>query len=252
MEAAMVEVVGGMRMRSDTRSTPAGPMGIFAVRPDGEGPFPVVVFFHHGPGLDDGSKKTMARIAAWGYYVVTHDRYHRAEPWWVAKSSDEDQMKQMFTYILSTSEAEVAADLDSLLAWLPTDGAARPGVKGCVGYCIGARSSLCTIRDRGNEFLAAGALHPSLCTTDEPDSAHLGVPGYTGSLYVGFGSEDRSQPASSNVALIDSTNALPKGEAEIHEGANHGYAVYGLAYHEVAADRSYAQIQMMFDRELRA
>ena len=33
------------------------------VRPDGDGPFPVVVFFHHGPGLDDPSKRTMQLIA---------------------------------------------------------------------------------------------------------------------------------------------------------------------------------------------
>jgi len=42
-----------------TVSTPDGAMGIHVVRPSGGGPFPVILFFHHGPGLDDGSKEAM-------------------------------------------------------------------------------------------------------------------------------------------------------------------------------------------------
>ncbi len=121
---------------------------------------------------------------------------------------------------------------------------------GCIGYCIGARSALVTMRERGHEFRAVVGLHPSFCTTDEPDSPHLAVPTYTGSLYIGFGSEDQAQPASANGPLIEFTNALDHGEAEVHDGANHGFGVYGPAYHEAAADRSYERARAMFDREL--
>ena len=34
--------------------TPDGEMGAYVRRPDGAGPFPVIVYFHHGPGLDAG------------------------------------------------------------------------------------------------------------------------------------------------------------------------------------------------------
>lgn len=227
-------------------------MGVHVVRPDGDGPFPVIVFFHHGPGLDEGSKRAMALIAEWGCYVVSHDRYHRAEPWYTMRSTDQDEMAKMFGLVLGTSEDQVAADLDALLAWLPSDPAARRGAMGCIGYCIGGRSVLCTLRDRGEQFRAGVALHPSFCTTDAPDSPHLAVPSYTGSLYVGFGSADTLQPASANLALIEATNALAKGEAEIHEGADHGFAVFGPAYHEAAATRSYERARVMFDRELKA
>jgi carboxymethylenebutenolidase len=241
-----------MHSQTETISTPAGPMGIHIERPEGSGPFPVVVFFHHGPGLDGGSKQTMARIAEWGYYVVTHDRYHRAEPWYTMKSRDQDEMGKMFGLIMSTSEDDVAADLTATLGWLASDPAARNGAMACVGYCIGARSVLVTIRDRSDAFRAGAALHPSFCTTDAPDSPHLGVPSYTGSLYVGFGAADAMQPASANMPLIDATNALAKGEAEIHDGADHGFAVFGGAHHAPAADRSYERIKVMFDRELLA
>jgi len=239
-----------MQSRTESIDTPAGPMGIHVVRPDGEGPFPVVVFFHHGPGLEDGSKDTMARIAEWGYYVITHDRYHRSEEWFLMQGHGDDDIAKMFGLIQGTTEGQVDEDLGALLDWLPSDPAARGGSMGCIGYCIGARSAVCTIRDRGDVFRAGVGLHPSFCTTDEPDSPHLGVASYTGSLYIGFGSADTMQPASANGPLIEATNALAKGEAEIHDGANHGFGVYGGAYHEAAADRSYERTKAMFDSEL--
>jgi carboxymethylenebutenolidase len=240
-----------MRTRTETITSPSGPLGIHVVRPDGDGPFPVVVFFHHGPGLDDGAKQTMARIAEWGYYVISHDRYHRFEPWYTMKQRSDEEIQKMFGLILGTSEADVAEDLGAVLAWLPSDPAARGGAMGCIGYCIGSRSALCTIRDRGETFRAGVGLHPSFCTTDQADSPHLGVPTYTGSLYIAFGSADTMQPASANMPLIEATNALAKGEAEIHEGADHGFGVYGAAYHEAAAARSYERVKVMFDRELK-
>ena len=242
---------GGMQMRTEEITAPSGPMGVHVVRPDGDGPFPVVVFFHHGPGLDDGSKQTMARIAEWGYYVVTHDRYHRAEPWYTMRSRSDDEIKKMFGLVLGTTEDQVAEDLGALLAWLPSDPAARGGAMGCIGYCIGARSVLCTLRDHGDQFRAGVGLHPSFCTTDAADSPHLAVPSYTGSLYIAFGSADAMQPASANTPLIEASNALAKGEAEIHDGADHGFGVFGPAYHEAAATRSYQLARVMFDRELK-
>jgi carboxymethylenebutenolidase len=226
-------------------------MGVHAVRPDGDGPFPVVVFFHHGPGLDAGSKQTMARIAEWGYYVVTHDRYHRFEPWYTMHSRNDEEIKKMFGLVIGTTEDQVAEDLDALLAWLPCDGAARGGAMGCIGYCIGARSVVCSMAAHPDRFAAGVGLHPSFCTTDHSDSPHLAVPSYTGSLYIGFGAADTMQPASANTALIEATNALAKGEAEIHDGADHGFGVYGPAHHEAAATRSYERAKAMFDRELK-
>ncbi len=240
-----------MHTATETITTPNGPMGIHVVRPDGDGPFPVVVFYHHGPGLEQGSKDTMARIAGWGYYVITHDRYHREEPWYQMQGPGEDEMKKMFGLVLGTTEDEVAEDLAAVMAWLPSDSAAGTGPMGCIGYCIGARSVLCTIRDHGDTFRAGVGLHPSFCTTDEPDSPHLAVPSYTGSLYIGFGAADTMQPASDNGPLIESTNALEKGEAEIHDGADHGFGVLGPSYHEGAGERSYERTKVMFDRELK-
>ena len=134
-----------MQTRTEEIATPNGPMGVQVVRPDGEGPFPVIVFFHHGPGLDDGSKQTMARIAEWGYYVVAHDRYHRAEPWYTMQDRNDDEMKKLFGLIQGTTRTRSPRILTPCSSGC---GRTRPGgAMGCIGYCIGARSVLRTLRD---------------------------------------------------------------------------------------------------------
>jgi hypothetical protein len=76
------------------------------------------------------------------------------------------------------------------------------------------------------------------------------VPAITGSLYVAFGSEDRMQSAADNVPFIDAVRAIPdgRGEADILDGANHGFAVLGgQAYHPDAAKVAYEKAFARFD-----
>ena len=97
------------------------------------------------------------------------------------------------------------------------------------------------------------ALHPSFCTTDEPDSPHRQVPSITGSIYVGFGADDKAQAPADNVPFIEAVRQLDggRGEVEIHEGADHGFAVPGSpAYHEAAASRSYERARALFRQAL--
>jgi len=66
---------------------------------------------------------------------------------------------------------------------------------------------------------------------------------------VAFGSEDTMQSPADNAAFIDAINAMPdgRGEAVVHEGANHGFGVLGSpAYHEAAASASYDRAFALF------
>ena len=51
------------------------------------------------------------------------------------------------------------------------------------------------------------------------------------------------QSPDANKPFIDAVNDMPDGRglAEIHPGADHGFAVPGGAYQKAAADRSYRQ-----------
>jgi carboxymethylenebutenolidase len=165
-------------------------------------------------------------------------------------ATDADR-ERFFQLLLGTTDDMVASDLTALLAFVGGDPAAGSGPVGCIGYCIGGRSVLRTIAADPGRFRAGVALHPSRCTTDEHDSPHLGVAGYDGRLYVGFGAEDRAQPPAANRPLIDLVGHLPHGEVEIHDGADHGFAVPGPAFHEAAAARSYERARTIFEAGLR-
>lgn len=237
--------------QTETLATADGPMGVHIVRPEGDGPFPVVVYFHHGPGLDAGSKQSMDWIADWGYYVISHDRYHREEPWYhLASRDDSDEMNRFWGVLMGTTDEMVARDLDAVLAFAAEDPAAGAAPMGVIGFCIGARSVLRTIADHPDRFRAAVGMHPSFTVTEDDDSPHLVVPGYTGSIYLGYGAEDTMQSPASQQALIDLVEAHTKGEVEIHDGADHGYTVPGPAYQQAAADRSYERARAAFGREL--
>src|SRR5690242_21953920 len=90
-------------------------MGVYVVRPDGDDrALPVVVFFHHGPGLDEPSKETMRFIADRGYYVISHDRYHREAEWYTMTPEmrkDQDEAQRFFRMLLATTEQMVDADV---------------------------------------------------------------------------------------------------------------------------------------------
>jgi carboxymethylenebutenolidase len=227
-------------------------MGAYVVRPDGDGPFPVIVFFHHGPGLDAASKQTMQMLADEGFYVISHDRYHRVKPWYVMTPelrNDPEEMKKFWGVLVGTSEDMVDEDLQGVFAHLDADPAARDGKVACIGYCIGARSVVVSMARHNDRFAAGVGMHPSYCTTDDPDSPHLLVPTIEGSLYVAFGSEDKMQSAEDNVAFIEAVRAMPdgRGEADILDGANHGFAVLnGPAYHEAAASIAYGKALKLF------
>ena len=239
-----------MISKTEDLVTKDGSMGVHVVHPDGDGPFPVVVYFHHGPGLDDGSKESMGWIADWGYYVISHDRYHRERPWMTRADMTEDEQNRFFDILLGTTDDLVSDDLDATLGYVEGDPAAADAPMACIGFCIGARSVVRTVSERGDAFRAGVGFHPSFTVTEDDDSPHLGVAGYDGSIYLGYGSEDTMQSPDSQQALIDLVRGLPNGEVEIHEGANHGYSIPGGAYHQVASDRSYEKAREVFAREL--
>ncbi len=249
--------MGRLTNETVTLQTADGEMGAYIVRPDDDdGPFPVVVFFHHGPGLDEPSKDTMVMLANEGYYVISHDRYHREAPWYRLSPemrSDQDAMKKFWGVLTGTTEDLVDADVQAVFGHVDADPAARDGAMACIGYCIGARSSVVMTARHNDRFAAGVGMHPSYCTTDQPDSPHLLVPRIEGSLYVAFGSEDKMQSPEDNVAFIDAVRAMNdgRGEADILDGANHGFAVLGSpAYHEAAANAAYAKTLALFAQAL--
>lgn len=247
-------------MIDETRvvTTPEGEMGAVVVRPDGDGPFPVVVLFHHGPGLDAGTRRCLEMFAGEGYLAVSPDRYWRHGPFIVTdmarlRAEGRDaEVRQYLSRVAGTTEDKLVPDVTALLAHLADDPRARADRVGAVGYCIGGRTVLCAMAAHPDVIVAGVGLHPSYCVTADDASPHTVVAGLPGSLYVAFGSEDRMQSAEDNQPLIEAVNGRSDGSvAEVLDGADHGFAVPGRAYHEAAATHAYGRAFALFDKAIR-
>jgi carboxymethylenebutenolidase len=235
-------------------ATADGPMGIVAKYPSGPGPFPVVVMFHDGPGLREANHTNARRLVNRGYYVAMPDRYHRYSDFYSIdpakmRNPDSEEVKAFRSIFLGTTDAHMRIDVDALMNWLPSQAAARRGSMAAIGYCIGARTVVGTMADWRDVFVAGACLHPSFCASDEPDSPHLSVPGLGGPLYVGIGDKDMMQSVAMNQPFLDAVTAS-NGLVDIFEGADHGFAVPGGAYHDRSADHAYNEILDLFDRAL--
>jgi carboxymethylenebutenolidase len=242
-----------------TIPTPDGNMSAVAKRPEGSGPFPVVVLFHDGPGVRPSTHDVVRRVAEAGYYVVSPDRYHRngqfvhMEPEELfALSQDSPEFKSFMGMLMGTSDDMVRSDLNALLGYLAADPAARPAPMGCIGYCIGARSVLRAMADHPDIFKAGVGMHPSFCVTKDDDSPHLGVAKSSGSFYYAWGEADRMQPVAAAGPLLQEFDKLGSRAAyDIYSGADHGFAVSGGNYHPEAADKAYAKALELFAATLR-
>jgi len=239
-----------------TVPTPDGDMGIHIVRPDGDGPFPVIVFFHHGPGLDDASKSTMEMIAERGYYVISHDRYHRESPWFVMTPEmrqDPEAAQKFFGVLIGTSDDMVDSDLAAVLTHIDGDPAARGGAMACIGYCIGARSVVVTMARHTDRFAAGVGMHPSYCTTDQPDSPHLLLDQIKGEMLYLFAETDPSVP--DNVIPTLQTG-LERGSVKhrikIFPGTQHGFQFpERVAYAAAASEQAWTMMFDLWDRNLK-
>lgn len=236
-----------------------GVMGVLTKRPEGDGPFPVVVLFHDGPGIREATHDVVRRIARAGYFVVAPDRYHRFGRFvyvkpedLIAAGRDSELMKNFFAMVMATTDELIRSDVNALLQHLDSDPVARKGAMGCIGYCNGARTVLRTMAEHPSRFAAGVGLHPSFCVSDDEDSPHLGVSKVRGSLYIAIGDADHVAPVEHNQPLIDELRKLgDQAFVEILPGADHGFAMPGPNYHEAAAARSYEQALALLQRTLR-
>ena len=233
--------------------TPSGSMGVRISRPDLESRHPLLVFFHRGPGFDEGSWWAMDQFAAAGFFVVAPDRYHRIDTWpWIdtvalRAAGAGSSLQQRFHRMLGeTTEDVVAEDVDALLSVFRGDARIAPGAYVSVGYCIGARSVIRMMRDRPR-CVAGAALQPSQCVTDAEDSPHRQVPQIAGELYVAIGAADRHAGPEVSAPLIEAVQTLgPRGRVQIYEGAEHGFTLPGAGFLPETAARVNAAVREMF------
>jgi carboxymethylenebutenolidase len=217
--------------------TDDGVMNILLAKPDGSGPFPAAVLFHHVGGLSETMRVVARRIAAGGFLCAVPALYYRLGDIVIDPMSDDER---------------VAADTRALLDYLAGDRGGRPGLKGCLGIGGLAGYAFQAAASFPDDFAATAAVLGAGFVTGDADSPHLAFPRIRGELYFSFAGDDEILPAA-NIDILRAAISRASAAAHIvvHAGVRHGYAFSNrAAYEPVAAEADWSAILAMFERQL--
>jgi len=122
--------------------TADGTMSTFTTRPDGGGPFPVVICYMDAPGIRERLRDMARRIATTGYYVLLPKLYYRTSPDFMLDFATGSNRDEMFSLMYRLSNAMIVRDTEALIAHVESEPAADARRIGCVGYCMSGPFSL--------------------------------------------------------------------------------------------------------------
>jgi carboxymethylenebutenolidase len=237
-------------------SAPAGIADAYLARPDDE-PHPGVLFVMDIYGLRPTIADMVERIASYGYVVLAPNVLYRAGRSPVLPLPDRDDSERRAAFFQSVrplvaelTPERLASDGAAYLDYL--EQATAPGPVAIMGYCAGARLGWRIAAAHSDRIAALAGFHPGGLVSDAPDSPHLSVPRVGAELYFGFADEDPSmtaeQIATFKRALDDAGRSY---QAEVYEGARHGFTMAdGAAYDEAASERHYRELRALLGRTL--
>ncbi len=239
--------------RNETVTTSDGTMEVFITRPDGAGPFPVVVQLMDGLGMRDELHGHARRVASWGYCVVSPDLFYRQGlkgPLDFAKEGE-----KIMAAIGGLNAQMAKSDVEAALSLVEGDQEVQRGGRiGLHGYCMGGKLTLELAQAMGARVACGASIHPGGLATDAPTSPHRHLDQVKAELYFGIADNDAmatpEQMAILERALGDAGIAY---RLEWHPGALHGFMMPSRAelYHEQAAETVWQRMEDLFARCLK-
>ncbi len=183
----------------------------FVARPQGDGPFPVVIMIHEFFGLNENITGMAAGLAEEGYFVIAPDTFRGQTTTWIPRA----------IYQVATSNSQqVNTDLDSVYAWLKTQPDADSTRTGIAGFCYGGRVSL--LYSLHNNDITATVIFYGSSETNPEILKNLGGP-----VLGIFGGADASIP-------LEEVAALEQGLQQA--GVPHEISVYDDQPHAFMTD----------------
>jgi carboxymethylenebutenolidase len=222
----------------------------YVARPEGQGPYPGLVWVHHAPGWDEFTREMARRMASHGFTVISPDQNCRLG------HGTPDDMVAARRMAGGIHDDQVVADHEAALRWLkflPTSN----GKAGIMGMCSAGRASV-LIASRVQGFDAVADLwgggviqNPSANNPVAPIdlTPSLGAP-----ILGIFGNDDMG-PSPAQVdqheqALIENGKTYMFHR---YDGAGHGFFYYHQPnYRQMQAMDAQGKVFAWFDQYLKA
>jgi carboxymethylenebutenolidase len=226
--------VGAGRIDRVSNTTISGINGTPAVRayvakPEGAGPFPVVIMIHEFFGLNESIVSKADGLAAEGYLVVAPDTFRGSTTSWIPRA---------IYQVITTKPEQVNADLDSVFAWLEAQPDVDSSRIAIIGFCYGGRTSLAY--SLHNNKLAATVIFYGSPETDPAVLKNL-----PGPVLGIFGGADQSIPLEEVTAFETAlTQAGVPHEITVYPDQPHAF-VQGMADIRAGGAQGQAWAQML-------
>jgi carboxymethylenebutenolidase len=225
--------------------------------PDGEGPWPGVLYLTDVWGIRPANQQMAQRVAAQGYAVLMPNIFYRTDKLPIMPPGEpqigEPATMRRLSHLISAIDAgrmrrDAVAYADFLLA--------RTEVKGkkiaVVGYCFTGQFALRAAAAAPDRIAAAASFHGGHLVTEAPDSPHAELPKVKAELYFGHAVEDQSMPPQAIEKLDDALKGWGGVyQSEIYDGARHGWTVPGRpVYDKAASERHFVKLFDLLKRRL--
>ena len=237
-----------MREQEIDIRTADGEMNTFVTRPDGDGPFPLVLFLMDAPGKREELHDMARRIATVGYYVMLPNLYYRRVREFVMAA---DRREEMFAHMNSLTNALVCDDIRHLMSHAQADPTAQHNLAGCVGYCMSGPFAFAAAAEFPQTIKAAASLHGVRLFSDASDSPHLDAHKIEGEMYFGCAETDEWAPKEMIDGLDDHLASTGiRYQVEWFPGTHHGFVFPqrdGM-YHKASAERHWERLFSLFRR----
>ena len=217
---------------------PQGTMDTFVVCPDGDGPFPVVLFYMDAPAIREELYDMARRIAGEGYYVVLPDLYYRFGQIRFPVRNDKSRVIWQAA-MANMSNAEVMDDTRAMLDFVDGEAKARSGKVACIGFCMSGRLVTTAAGTYPDRIAAVCSMYGVGIVTGREDSPHHLVRNIEAECYFAFAQTDSTVP--------DHVIPTLRGELDRHEtrcrldiwpGTEHGFSFPTRdVYHEEASEK---------------
>lgn len=238
-----------------TIATKDGECPAFVARPDGDGPWPGVVFYMDAFGVRPAMKEMATRLASEGYVVLLPDLYYRIGAY--GPLSPKELLKGDFRAVIgplqiSTDNHRAAEDTQAFLDYLHSRKDVAGEKFGVVGFCMGGGMALTAAGYYPDRIAAAASFHGGRLATDDPKSPHLLVPRIKAHVYVAAADNDQSYPPDMAVRFEAAlSDAGLTHVCETYHGKAHGWMKPDMPVFDAdAADRGWRELVALFARTL--
>ena len=229
----------------------------YVFRPEGQGPWPGVLFFMDGPGIRPAMFEMGERLAKSGYLTLMPDLFYRSGPYAPMDPSDlfTDPVKRknlMENYFAKATPANIMSDTESFLDWLEASPDVTKGGVGITGYCMGGRLALFAAGTFDGRIAAMASYHGGGLASDAPDSPHLLAPKITAKVYIAGAIEDAHYTDEQKAALEKAlSDAGVDFKSETYP-AHHGWVPRDMpSFDPVQSERHWETLIPFYDSVLK-